>query len=139
MIRLQMKGDGWVDPTTVRLVYTLTNTTTSAAWLRPIGGPWSMFSRVRCMYQGAICDDISSYSRIHEMMSILTSKANRDNEDVSGFGRRWDNGNYYPTYIGSTFCGAGTTAVGKVAFGGIASGHSQIVSFKPLLGVLNQS
>ena len=96
VIRLQMNGDGWVDPSTVRLVYTLTNTATNAQVLRPISGPWSMFSRVRCMYQGAICDDISSYNRTHEMMSILTSRANRDNDDVEGFGRRWDSQNYYP-------------------------------------------
>ena len=96
VIRLQMNGDGWVDPSTVRLVYTLTNTATNAQYLRPIGGPWSMFSRVRCMYQGAICDDISAYNRTHEMMSILTSRANRDNDDVEGFGRRWDSQNYYP-------------------------------------------
>ena len=86
VIRLQMNGDGWVDPSTVRLEYTLTNTaTTDNIWLRPIGGPWSMFSRVRCMYQGAICDDISAYNRTHEMMSILTSRANRNNDDVEGF------------------------------------------------------
>ena len=60
VIRLQMNGDGWVDPSTVRLVYTLTCTGGTCLTLRPIVGPWSMFSRVRCMYQGAICDDISS-------------------------------------------------------------------------------
>ena len=54
VIRLQMNGDGWVDPSTVRLVYTFTNTAGTNIFLRPIGGPWSMFSRVRCMYQGVI-------------------------------------------------------------------------------------
>ena len=96
VIRLQMNGDGWVDPSTVRLVYTLTNTATNNQVLRPISGPWSMFSWVRRMYQGASCDDISSYNRTHEMMSILTSSTNRDNDDVEGFGRRWDNKQYYP-------------------------------------------
>ena len=38
--------------------------------LRPIGGPWSLFSRLRVQYQGAICDDISDYNRTHEMMEI---------------------------------------------------------------------
>ena len=67
-----------------------------------------MFSRVRCMYQGAIVDDISAYNRTHEMMSILTSKANRDNDDVSGFGRRWDDDTYYPPYAGASFRGGGS-------------------------------
>ena len=90
VIRIQMNGDGWVDPSTVRLVYTLTNTLESPFTLRPVGGPWAMFSRIRCLYGGAICDDISAYNRTHEMMSILTSSANRDCDDVSGCGRRWD-------------------------------------------------
>ena len=89
MIRIAPHGDGWIDPSTVRLNYTLNNTAGAALILRPIGGPWSLFSRVRCQYQGAICDDISDYNRTHEMMQILTSKANRDNDDISGFGRRW--------------------------------------------------
>ena len=54
-----------------------------------------MFSRVRCMMRGSIVDDISSYNRTHETMSISTSKANRDNDDVNGFGRRWDDSVYY--------------------------------------------
>ena len=64
-----------------------------------------MFSRVRVMYQGAVVEDISAYNRTHEMMSILTSKINRDNDDVSGFGRRWDNETYYPSYEGANFRG----------------------------------
>ena len=100
VIRLQINSDAWLDPSTVRLHYTLTNTS-STLTLRPVGGPWSMFSRVRVMYQGAVVEDISDYNRAHEMMSILSSKANRDNNDVSGFGRRWDNDYYYPPNEGS--------------------------------------
>ena len=57
------------------------------------------------MYQGAICDDTSACSKMHEMMSILTSKANREKDDVSGFGRRWDSDDCYPTITGSTLLG----------------------------------
>ena len=133
-----MNGDGWVDPSTVRLVYTLTNTATGGITLRPIGGPWSMFSRVRCMYQGAICDDISVYNRTHEMMSILTSNANRDDDDVEGFGRRWDSKQYYPDNF-HKFIGANADGATQLGFGGIYQGASQTVSFKPMIGVLNQS
>ena len=116
-----MNGDGWVDPSTVRLVYTLANTATNHQPLRPVGGPWRMFSRVRCMYQGAICDDISAYNRKHEMMSILTSKANRDNDDVEGFGRRWDSTTFYPD-IYRKFIGANADAAGQLEYGGIYPG-----------------
>ena len=41
------------------------------------------------MCGGAIIDDIDYYNRVHEMMHILTSTQNRDNDDVEGFGERW--------------------------------------------------
>ena len=97
------------------------------------------------MYQGAVVEDISAYNRTHEMMSILTSKANRDNNDVSGFGRRWDNDYYYPPQEGSLFRGGSSTQVAsdeskaEQYFGGIAPGESNSVSFKPLCGILSQS
>ena len=94
VIRLQINSDAWLDPSTVRLHYTLTNTSNTLT-LRPVGGPWSMFSRVRVMYQGALVEDINAYNRTHEMMSILTSKINRDNDDVSGFGKRWDDEKFF--------------------------------------------
>ena len=111
VIRLQINSDAWLDPSTVRLHYTLTNTSGTLT-LRPVGGPWSMFSRVRVMYQGAVVEDISAYNRTHEMMSILTSKVNRDNDDVSSFGRRWDSEIYYPSYEGGGFQGANTYQIG---------------------------
>ena len=143
VVRIQMNSDGWVDPSTVRLNFTLNNTS-STLTLRPIGGPWSMFSRVRCMYQGAIVDDISAYNRTHEMMSILTSKANRENDDVSGFGRRWDDETYYPSYAGGSFRGGGSYHIEGVLtaseydFGGIAPNESKSTSFKPMCGLLCQ-
>ena len=136
-------SDGWIDPGTVRLQYTLTNTSGTLT-LRPVGGPWSMFSRVRVMYQGAVVKDISEYNRTHEMMSILTSKVNRHNDDVSGFGLRWDNETYYPSYSGGNFRGGNgyhmeTPSRGaEYDFGGIAPGESKSVSFKPLCGILAQ-
>ena len=103
-----------------------------------------MFSRVHCMYQGAIVDDISAYNRTHEMMSILSSRANHSNDDISGFGTRWDDENFYPTYDGAIFRGGGSTQVAsaeskaELDFGGIAKGESRRVSFKPMCGLLCQ-
>ena len=71
VIRIALNGAGCIDPSTVRLNYKFNNTTTTAGvMLRPIGGPWSLFSRLRVQYQGAICDDVSDYTRTHEMMQI---------------------------------------------------------------------
>jgi len=143
-------SDGWLDPSTVRLHYTLKSEAADTHTLRPVGGPWGLFSRVRVLYQGAVVEDISAYNRTHEMMSILTSTNNRDNDDVSGFGRRWDNETYYPTYEQGSFRGGDSYQAeavdedgvpirgAKYAYGGITGGKSKSVSFKPLCGILSQ-
>ena len=47
------------------------------------------------MLNGAIIDDIDYYNRVSEMLHILTSKSNRDNDEVEGFNTRWDNDTNY--------------------------------------------
>ena len=48
------------------------------------------FRRSRCLVGGAIVDDIDYYNRVHEMLHILTSEQNRNNDDIEGSGYRWD-------------------------------------------------
>ena len=91
VIRINLTGEGWMDPSTVRLSYTLVNNEELAAKiLRPISGPWSFFRRARRLVGGAIVDDIDYYNRVREMLHILTNTANRDNDSLEGFGARWD-------------------------------------------------
>ena len=81
--RINITGAGWLDPSTVRVLCTLENTTTTAGQtLKAISGPWTFKRRARCLVGGAIVDDIDYYNRVHEMLHILTSKNNRDNDDV---------------------------------------------------------
>jgi hypothetical protein len=58
------------------------------------------------------------------MMHILTSRSNRDNDDIEGFGERWDDDSY--------------TSWDTTNFGGLPEGSFKTVSFKPLFGILNQ-
>ena len=41
VIRISITGDGWLDPSTIRMLYTLVNNDASPKRLRTIGGPWS--------------------------------------------------------------------------------------------------
>jgi len=124
--RINLTGDGWLDPSTVRIVYTLANTNTTALRvLRPLSGGWSFFRRARCLVGGAIIDDVDYYNRVHEMMHILTSTNNRVNDDIEGFGHRWDAPDVYGSF-NTDF------------IGGIPANSKRTVSFKPLFGVLNQ-
>jgi hypothetical protein len=74
---------------------------------------------------GAIVDDIDYYNRVHEMLHILTSEANRDNDSIEGFGARWDD---------KASWNAWTTDYGAIVKGNSA----RAVSFKPLFGLINQ-
>ena len=113
VIRINLTGDGWLDPSTVRMVYTLVNNdSTETKILRPLSGAWSFFRRARCLVGGAIIDDVDYYNKVHEMMHILTSRNNRDNDDVEGFGTRWDADGVYGSWTTTTL-------------GGIPGGSSQ--------------
>jgi hypothetical protein len=130
VIRMNLTGEGWLDPSTVRLTYTLVNNeSTEAKYLRVISGPWGFFRRARCLVGGAIVDDIDYYNRVHEMLHILTSKPNRDNDSVEGFGYRWDDDVMYKNW---------TTSTAITHSASIKGGSSRSVSFKPLFGLLNQ-
>ena len=123
--RINVTGDGWLDPSTVRVSYTLENTDGVANHnLRPLSGPWCFFRRARCMVGGAIVDDIDYYNRVHEMLHILTSTNNRDNDDVEGFGDRWDDERVY--FKNSEY------------ITGLPPNESRAVTFKPLFGIMNQ-
>jgi hypothetical protein len=125
VIRINLTGDGWLDPQTVRVSYTLVNNDATANHvLRPITGGWGFFRRARSLVGGAIIDDVDYYNRVHEMMHILTSKANRDNDDIEGFNTRWDADDWYNSdYTNYT---------------GLAPNTKKRISFKPLLGICNQ-
>ena len=135
--RINLTGDGCLDPSTVRLCYTLVNTVTGAGsvskYLRPLSGPWGFLRRARCMVGGAIVDDIDYYNRIHEMLHILTSKPNRDSDAIEGFCDRWDSDKVYGNWASSP--APGSPKYDEVV---IPGGESRSVSFKPLFRLLNQ-
>ncbi len=39
---------------------------------------------------GQLVEEVDFYSRVHEMMEILTASDNRNNESVEEFGFTWD-------------------------------------------------
>ena len=141
MIRLQINGDGWLDPSTIRMVYSLRNNAPGVnQLLRTISGPWSFFKRVRVMYGGAIAEDIDNYARTHQMMSILTSQQNRDNDAVEGFGWEWDSDTYYPVtgFRGGVANATATldeTFIQTLAYGGVAA--NGFVAMKIFVDVLD--
>ena len=70
VIKVALNSDQWMDPSTVKLFFTTTNTTTLTADsdLVPLTpGPWCFFRRLRIICGGQIVEDIDYYNRVHEM------------------------------------------------------------------------
>ena len=120
-------ANSWLDPSTFRVMFDLKNNAALAQQqLRPIGGPWSFFRRVKLVAGGQTVEDIDFYGRTHEMMHTLTSKASRENDFCEAFGNELT---ILEDYKGLDQANS---------FYGIPGGQSMTVLFKPLLGLLNQ-
>ncbi len=92
VIRVNLTGDNWLVPHSLRLFFTLVNTDANPTTklLRPIGGPWSFFQRMRVLCGGQIVEDITGYNRVHEMINKLQSEESNQNDAAEGFGARYD-------------------------------------------------
>ena len=135
MIKIIITGDSWLDPSTCRIMYDLRNNGKIITVLgggqieqilRPLGGPWCFFRRVRILCNGQIIEDIDSYNRCHELFSSLTAKDTRMNENAEGFGKSYDHRDENPA----------SSAFAANNYTGIKVEQSQTVLFKLLSGLL---
>jgi hypothetical protein len=137
VIRIALTGEGWLDPSTLRVMYDLNNVTTNSSALefkelRPIGGPWSFFRRMRLMAGGTIIEDIDNYARTHQMFHTLVAPSKRHNDLIEGFGQEGDilrNRGAHPD---------GLPVYNALSYHGIAKGKAMSVLFKPLSGMFAQ-
>ena len=93
VIKINVTGTGeWLDPSTLQLQFTLVNENTTAANnLFLLGQPHTFFRRARLLCGGQVVEDIDQYNRVHEMLSILGNRENRDMDDIAGVQGRIDN------------------------------------------------
>jgi hypothetical protein len=128
LIRILLTGDDWLDPSTLRIMFTLNNDETDTAKkLRPLSGPWCFFRRMRILAAGQLVEDIDNYNRIHEMMSLLVEKDSRINDASEAFGQNWDPQQWRNGQLNAD------------NFSGIPANSSLQVLFTPFSGLLNQN
>ena len=136
VIRLALTGsEGWLDPSTIRVMYDLSNVSTNTnKTLKTIGGPWSFFRRMRLMAGGTIIEDIDNYGRTHEMFHQFVSPAKSENDTTEGFGWAGD-------ILRNRGDGAhpdGKPGQNAQTYFGIPPGLGRTVLFKPLSGLFSQ-
>ena len=126
VLRFQLASDGWLDPSSVRIMYTLKNNDNAAFhYLRPLSGPPTFFQRFRCIAGGTVIEDCSNWDRLSHMFQILSTDEYTKDSQTEGFG--------FPIYRD------GMPIKGGDFERGIPPGGQKTVLFKPLSGLLMQS
>ena len=122
VIRFRLAGEGWLDPSTFRIMMDVVNDDNDGTKkLRPIGRVHAFFRRLRIAVRGQIIEDIDNFNRVSELFHVLQTTASRENDNIEGFG--------YQDDIASLNTAAllpGTT-------------DYQSVMFKPLSGLFHQT
>jgi hypothetical protein len=81
-----LNGEGWLDPSTVRMMFDVVNDDNVGKTLKPIGRCHGFFRRLRISVRGQIIEDIQDYTRVHHMFNVLQGPQVRLNESCEGFG-----------------------------------------------------
>jgi len=125
VIKINLTSDQWLDPSTVKLFFTVKNNSSIAMRPKTPGGHvW--FKRCRVLIAGQICEDIDNYNRVHQMFHILKPGERRINDNIEGFGSSSE--------ATQTLDRTDITKANMVAANGQMPG-----SFTPLVGLFHQN
>lgn len=88
--RIRLGGDNHIDASSVRLMFTINNRSTTAS-LQPYQGPWTCWGRVRLLSQGREIENIPLYGRHHELFGyqLQTFQDQWAESSVCGLGGSW--------------------------------------------------
>jgi hypothetical protein len=142
LIKIVLTGSNdWLDPSTLRVMFSLkNNNATAAKLLRPLGGPWCFFRRMRILCGGTLVEDIDMYNRTHQMFNQLTAHDSRKNKWVEGLFTEMDLNEValeLSKGLPTTDDSAGSIA--PIKYTGINGGYSKTCLFKPLSGLFSQN
>ena len=112
LIRILLTGDNRPDPSTLRVMFTLTNAESTPKYLRLLSGPWSFFRRMRILAAGQLVEDIDQYNRIHEMMQFFVARDSRENDSSEACGP-WHEKHESDQYNVSSFRGINMVKTSK--------------------------
>ena len=124
VVRFQLSSDGWLDPSSVRIQFTLVNEDGNPGHLlRPVSGPYSFFRRFRALCGGTVVEDINDWDRLSHMFEILSTDEYSKDSETQGFG--------FPIYRD------GMPIMSGDPTRGIPPGRNKTVLFKPLSGLMS--
>ena len=95
---------------------------------------------MRVLCQGQLIEDIDWYNHAHQMFDVLQSKHVRENEDVEGFGIRYDS-EYGKSFIENPVIVNGGSIIDTPFLNhyvSVDNNGTRTVSFTPLAGIFAQ-
>jgi len=106
--RLRLGGDDFVDPSSIRLVFTI-NEIGGTLPIIPLCGPWGCWSQLYLRSNGVELDNIPQYGRFHQQFgwNHLTNEQQYGEAGICGMAGSWGNG---PTGVGAPAPTMGTIA-----------------------------
>ena len=135
VFRCRLGGDDFVDSSSVRIMYTLTNLDGTNA-LKPLTGPWGAWSQLYLRSNGVELDNIPMYGRFAEMhgFKLLPFGEQWAEASVCGLGGSWataDTPSNVP-HMGTIAAGASFTVIHKVHASLFNSGRFLPTRYMPL-------
>ena len=87
ILKFRFNGEGWLDPSTVRVMFEVVNTSgDDAKTLKPIGHCHGFFKRLRLSIREQVIEDIYEWNRVSHMFKLFESPETRFNDMCEGFG-----------------------------------------------------
>ena len=135
-VRIRLGGDDFVDPHSIRLMYTI-NETGGAHSLVPLTGPWGMWSQVYLRSNGVELDNIPQYGRFHQqyLWNQLSQVEQFGEAGISGMAGSWSPTGPYPTNapaMGTIAAGTSYTVLHKLGLSVFSSGKLLPTRYMPL-------
>ena len=142
VIKIVLSDSGWLDPSTLRIMFRIKNTAdidgVKKLYLRPLGGPWVFFRRIRLLANGTPIEDIDYYNRVHQMFDTLKPSETRINDQIEGM----NNYSQEDAGAGAAACAGKLEQLNFFNYdwlgGVIPPQKSKWVMFQPLVGLLQQ-
>ena len=133
IMKFMLTGTDWLDPSTVRVQFTLNNKD-PAKNLHPLNPlPATFFRRLRIICGGIVIEDIDFYNRVYNMVHTLLPFERRMNDFAEGFGLAEGYGSTYNQRLQNKAIGF------DAAYESPTVRDRRVVLFPLLCGLMNQS
>ena len=87
VLNFRLSGEGWLDPSTVRLMFDVKHTDSDdTKTVKPIGYCHGFFRRLRISVRGQINEDIQDLNRVSHMFNMFESPQTRLHDMCEGLG-----------------------------------------------------